>query len=291
MIITQVIGGLGNQMFQYAAGRALAEQHGVLLKLDISHFKAYRPRTYQLNCFNIQERFANQLEIARMDWSATTGIFYRVFQVWRKMLPYQPRAAFRENASYDPTIWDMPAQVYLYGYFQSERYFVHQAERIRREFTFRDAPSGLNQTLAQQIGSTQAVSLHIRRGDYISNPITRQMHGVCSLDYYAECIRRIASQLSTPHFYIFSDEPTWANDNLHLKYPASFISHNSPAQAHEDLRLMSLCQHHIIANSSFSWWGAWLNPNPNKLVYAPARWFNDPNKDSQHIIPETWIKV
>jgi hypothetical protein len=292
MIITCIIGGIGNQMFQYAAAKALAERRQTVLKLDVAHFKHYRPRTYSLGCFRLHAPFASQWEIARLNWPATTGWFYRLYRVRQRIGGYSPPAAFTEKGSYDMRIWDTPQEVYLNGYFQSERYFSDYCDLIRQEFTFRTEPDASNQSLITQISQSQAVSLHVRRGDYVHDAKIRQLHGdVCDLGYYQRCITHLAERIANPHFYIFSDEPDWVTANLNLAHPATFVTHNDPAHAQEDLRLMSLCQHHIIANSSFSWWGAWLNPNPTKLVYAPARWFNDPNKDSQDIIPETWIKV
>ncbi len=294
MIITQIIGGIGNQMFQYAAGRALALHHQTGLKLDIAHFKHYRPRTFSLDAFHIQAQPASQLEIARLDWSATTGIWYRCFSVWQKICPYHPRAAFRQLAgerAYNPAIWNTPRNVYLNGYFQSEKYFAAIAAQLRQDFTFRTALQGANAQMAQQIQATPAVSLHVRRGDYVSNPQVNQTLGTCDLEYYARGIAAIEQRIANPHFYVFSDDPAWAIQNLRLEHAATFVTHNGAQDAHEDLRLMSLCRAHILANSSFSWWGAWLDARPDKIVVAPAAWFRDPSRDAQDIIPAAWIKL
>ncbi|MFZ6027456.1 MAG: alpha-1,2-fucosyltransferase [Chloroflexota bacterium] len=248
-------------------------------------------RKYALCCFNTQERFASQLQIARLDWSATTGPLYYLFRLWQRFRPYHATSTFRENGSFDPLFLKAPANVYLHGYFQSERYFAANTALLRKEFSFRNEPTETNRKIARQIKATQAVSIHIRRGDYVSDTHTHQVHGVCSLEYYEESVKRVTSKVMAPHFYVFSDDPVWVRENLHIEQPVTFISNNSPDQAHEDLHLMSLCQHHIIANSSFSWWGAWLNPNPDKIVMAPQRWYNDPNKDTRYLLPETWVKV
>ena len=133
--------------------------------------------------------------------------------------------------------------------------------------------------------------MHIRRGDYISNPQTSRLHNICSLDYYVEASRQLTSLVADPHFYIFSDDPVWARDNLRLSHPMTVVDHNPTSEAHEDLRLMSLCRHHIIANSSFSWWGAWLVDVPDKLVFAPAKWFENYAHDIQDFVPPRWHLV
>lgn len=148
-----------------------------------------------------------------------------------------------------------------------------------------------NEQVAQNILSVNAVSLHVRRGDYVSNLTINQFHGTCSLEYYNQAIAQIAKKVETPHFFVFSDDPEWVKSNLKIDYSITIVDHNNADKNYEDIRLMSLCKHHIIANSSFSWWGAWLCRNPNKIVIAPLKWFNDKSINTTDLIPDGWIKI
>jgi hypothetical protein len=201
------------------------------------------------------------------------------------------RLVFRETqlGVYNPDILKTPKSVYLVGYWQSEQYFKDIESLLRREFTFKTAPDAKNAHPVALIQSVQAVSVHIRRGDYVANPHTHEFHGSVSLEYYHIAADKIAQAVTDPHFFVFSDEPEWAQEHLKLNYPTTFMAVSGQGKDYEDLRLMSLCKHHIIANSSFSWWGAWLSINPNKVVFAPTRWFNQ--LDARDLIPETWHKL
>lgn len=292
MVIVHLMGGLGNQMFQYAMGRALAHRLDTILKLDINAYAHNGLRTYSLSPFSIQDEFASQTELAAIRRPYESRIAWYLLRLSQTLhLPYGWRV-LQENhlRPYDPRLAELSGHLYLKGYWQSENYFAHMRGLIQQEFTVRNPPDPLNRAMAEQIADVQSVSLHIRRGDYVSNPDTHHIHGVCSLAYYHTCVQRMAERIVHPHFFVFSDDPAWAEKNLHLAYPVTFVNHNSGAP-HEDLRLMSLCQHHIIANSTFSWWGAWLSRNPDKIVFAPRRWFNDPTIDTSDLLPKDWIQV
>ena len=292
MVIVRLVGGLGNQMFQYAAGRAVAYRHEVPLKLDISAFERYGLRTCRLHHLNIVESYATPAEVARLARSSQNRLVAKLYTIVERCLPYYKRSVFRQRYDhFDPDILRVSRSVYLTGYWQSEKYFKDIEEIIRREFTIRNDPDAVNQEMAAMINKSTSVSLHIRRGDYVSNPRIRQTHGVCSLDYYEAAVAKLMQFAKDPHFFVFSDDIEWAKQNLKLQYPLTFVSHNGPERDYEDLRLMSLCKHHIIANSTFSWWGAWLSTNRRKIVIAPKRWFSDPDRDSRDLIPESWLRV
>jgi hypothetical protein len=293
MVIVRLIGGLGNQLFQYAAARRLSILHQTTLKLDITLLEYYKLRRYSLTPFHIQEVFATPKEIAKVKGTSKKGLAKIAFRLSQKLKPYYRRSIFSEFhfGTFDPNIMKTPKDVYLDGYWQSEKYFVDIQDVIRREFTIKVEQDRQSREIAEQIAGTQSVSIHVRRGDYVSNPETRRVHGVCNLDYYKQCISLIAEKITYPHLFVFSDDPGWVTDNLRFDYPTTFVTHNDAAKNYEDLRLMSMCKHHIIANSSFSWWGAWLNANPNKIVLAPRRWFNDPGIDTRDLLPDGWIKV
>ncbi|MGQ9492108.1 MAG: alpha-1,2-fucosyltransferase [Anaerolineae bacterium] len=293
MVIVKLIGGLGNQMFQYAAGRALALHHRTPLKLDISGFAEYRLRTYRLHHFRIQAELATPREVAHVTGMDRTGLWKRVFWRIQHWMPYYRRCTFQEDTlrPYDPNIWRTPRDVYLDGYWQSEKYFADVADIIRREFQLKEEPSASSRAVANRMHDCQAISLHVRRGDYVSNPRTHRVHGVCSLEYYRRCIAFIVERVERPTFFVFSDDMAWTREHVPIEGLVEYVTHNGAERDYEDLWLMSQCRHHILANSSFSWWGAWLNPNPDKLVLAPQRWFNDSTLNTRDLLPEGWIAL
>jgi hypothetical protein len=291
MIIVKLSGGLGNQLFQYAVGRHLAHLHGTTLKFDVSGFQDGGKRQYALGHFRMTAEFASQEEV-----HALTE--YRPGAVKRVVDRFLPRSSRRagthvcegKSFRFNPRILTLPDNLYMDGYWQNEKYFRDVPDIIRQEVAVKDPLAGRNRDLAEVIASVNSVSLHIRRGDYVSDPKTRQSHGNCSLDYYMHCVQELAGAVDQPHYFVFSDEPQWACANLELDAPVTIVDHNSTIQAYEDLRLMRHCRHHIIANSSFSWWGAWLNPRPDKTVYAPKKWFAHDKWDFQDVVPSGWLR-
>ncbi|QWD04209.1 alpha-1,2-fucosyltransferase [Polynucleobacter paneuropaeus] len=288
MIITKINGGLGNQLFQYAAGRALACRHQSELVLDLSDFSnipmGNTPRIFELNKYPIVARVASLEEESRLR-------FYQG-RVLRR-IPFLPRPwqHVREpHFQYFPDFINLPNDIYLDGYWQSHLYFESIAALLHSEFQPLKGPGVNNQELLQAMAKCNSVALHIRRGDYVSNTKAAIHHGVCSLDYYQAAIRQIAENVSSPYFYIFSDDLEWSNANLDIGFPATYIGHNVGDQAFQDLRLISHCKHQIIANSSFSWWGAWLNPSPHKIVIAPKKWFAV-SKNTSTLFPREWITL
>jgi len=293
MIIVKLMGGLGNQMFQYAAARSLALRHGTALKLDLSFLEGNQAgdtaRTYKLDCFCIAAERASRREARTMSgrsnaFLATT--FARLFQKKAADLADYHEKSFH----FDLQLLTQPDNVYVEGYWQSELYFVDISEIIRQDFTLRTPLTDKNRELADEIRAVNSVSLHVRRGDYVLCEKIRAKHGISSLEYYMRAEDRVAQTQERPHFFVFSDDPKWVADNLKLRHPARYVSHNG-SMAHEDLILMSLCRHHVIANSSFSWWGAWLSTGTDKLVIAPDRWFNDPSINTSDLIPSDWQRL
>ncbi|MDL5051364.1 alpha-1,2-fucosyltransferase [Oscillatoria amoena NRMC-F 0135] len=178
---------------------------------------------------------------------------------------YVAAKTFREtHVHIHPEFFEISGDTYIEGCFQSEKYFKQYENTIRKELSFKTKATGKNAELLEKIKSVNAVSLHVRRGDYVSNSETLKVHGVCGLDYYERAVKHIESVIDNPHFFLFSDEPEWVQQNLTLNHPYEIINHNKGENSFEDMRLMSACNHHIIANSSFSWWGAWLNPSEKK---------------------------
>jgi len=285
MIITQIKGGLGNQMFQFAAGKTLAHLNNTFLKLDISAFDEYKLRNFDLLNFQPNVAFARKQEINDL---LPAHNFEKAFQYFS---PLKKRSYYREKTfSFDSKVLRLGRNVYLKGYFQSEKYFLPAKEIIRKEFRFKDDVINNVNEFANKINNEQSVGVHIRRGDMRNDNITSEYHGVLPLDHYQKCIDIIRSKVPGPVFYFFSDDIKWVKENLQIPQSV-YISDNITKNHIEDLYLMSRCRYNIIANSSFSWWGAWLNDNPEKIVIAPKKWFNKGPKDTQDLIPEGWIKV
>jgi hypothetical protein len=206
--------------------------------------------------------------------------------------PKRPATHVRERQyHFDPRVLQLRGDVYLDGNWNSPKYFEDVAPLIRQEFTFRQPATGRNRELLAAIDAVNAVSVHVRRGDYIADPKVASIHGTCGLDYYRACLDLIAERIRDPHFFLFSDDPQWVREHLSLKWPSTVVDHNGPLDGHEDMRLMSCCRHHIIANSGFSWWAAWLNPNPDKIVLAPRQWFSTTKHDTRDLIPAGWIRL
>ncbi len=192
---------------------------------------------------------------------------------------------------FDPEVLEHIGSVYLSGYWQSYRYFDNIASILRREFSVRSRQMGDNLAMAQLIASTQSVSLHVRRGDYVSCSLAMRRHGVCPLEYYDAAIRIMADRMNSPHFFIFSDDIPWVQTHIQLQYPCTYVTHNGVANDYEDLRLMSQCKSHIIANSTFGWWGAWLSQAPEKIVIAPRSWFAGLDYNTGDLIPSSWLRL
>ena len=292
MVITNLIGGLGNQMFQYAAGRALSLEYGVPLHLDVSGFAAYDLH----QGFELGRVFKGVFEIAdAADVRSILGWQYS--PVIRRVVSRSSMAVFRHNAlvvephfHYWHGIKDVPSDCYLTGYWQSEKYFLNFAGQIRDDFSFSPMLEKQNTDLAKEIISSNAVSLHVRRGDYINNSKNVATYETCSLEYYQTAIQYVTERMLKPRFFVFSDDIDWVKKHLKIDYPCIYVDHNHGAESYNDMRLMSMCRHNIIANSSFSWWGAWLNPSTDKIVAAPKRWFAK-ETNTQDLIPKNWVRV
>ncbi len=269
MIIVKLIGGLGNQLFQYAAARHLAEIHSTNLKIDVSEFESYKLHKYSLQHFNIVEEFATIDDLNKM------------------------KVVKESHFHFDSKFKAIDNNVLLKGYWQSEKYFKDIAHIIRDEVAVKNELESKNKRIAEQVVNSNSVSLHIRRSDYIPGSYNDQIIDCLSLEYYKKAISQLSKSERDLRLFVFSDDHKWVIDNIKFNEPIVYVNHNSADTNYEDLRLMSLCNHNVIANSSFSWWGAWLNKNPNKNVYAPSEWFNSNvrNIDSKDIVPESWVKI
>lgn len=292
MIIVKLQGGLGNQMFQYALGRHLSIKNNTDLKLDISALEtnnsSVTKRRYGLSVFNIEASLATKNEVA---WFKKYLFRKGKFWFWyNRTIANRSRYAWEEHFNFEQWILDLKDPVYLDGFWNTEKYFKDIEDVIRKDFILKEPLTDISKESLSLILKTESVSLHVRRGDYATDPKTNSWLGVCSLEYYDKAIKRIGADIKNPHFFIFSDDPAWVKENITPPFPTIYVSGN-PEKPEEDIVLMSKCRHNIIANSSFSWWGAWLNANPQKIVIAPKQWFKTKKMDTRDIIPETWIKI
>lgn len=288
-IIVKLIGGLGNQMFQYATARSLAARRGARVALDITGFEHYKLHRYALCYLNVEENLARREDVR---WLTGGWLARNVVSRLRGVRKTKRFRIFRERIfQFDPSVLELSGNLYLDGYWQSERYFREHAALLRREFRPKGALTQKSEEVAGLIRSCNSVSLHIRRGDYVSNPSTNRTHGTCDLAYYREAATLIAGRAPSPVFFVFSDDHEWVRASLELPYPTTYVAHNDATRNYEDLHLMSLCRHNIVANSSFSWWGAWLNENEEKTVVAPRRWFRDDRLDDRDVVPAAWTRL
>lgn len=292
MIVVRLRGGLANQMFQYAAARGTSLRAGCPLRLDLETFQPGSPRSYALDAFVLEGSPAPP-DLLREIHGPTKGLG-RTLHRWKRRLGVADRwTRFHEEwlCPVDPKVVAAPPFSFLDGYWQSEGYFADVADTIRRDFALRDPLNTKAAAMAERIGGCLAVSVHVRRGDYVSNPATNRAHGTCSVEYYQAAARMVAEQHGPIHLFVFSDDPAWVAANLTFAYSVTLVSQELDGIGADEMRLMSLCRHHIIANSSFSWWGAWLNPRADKMVVAPKRWGNDPRWDDRDLIPRGWTRL
>ena len=267
IVISKIKAGMGNQLFQYAAARNLSLRHHIPLLIDVSHYFTSAVRKFELGYFNIPDLETNLEPYGEM-----------VFDVYKE-----------PHFHYDPTFGQLEGNIYLDGFWQSEKYFKSIRPILLEELKVKETYVSHLQQMTDTMKSRHSVAVHIRRGDYISKRFS-DTHGVLPYNYYTRAIDLLAKVLPIK-LYFFSDDMEWVKDNVMVHHPHEFISKSITKNHLEDFHLMSQCRHHIIANSSFSWWAAWLNNYPEKQVIAPEQWFNNLPHDTKDLIPETWIKI
>jgi len=288
MIITRISGGLGNQMFQYAIAKAIAKKNNDVFKLDLSFYPKQTLRKYELDLLNIDEHIASEDECIKL-----RGKENLVFKVKNRLglTINRPKSYILESSLtlFDFVIYNREGNIYLDGFWQNEEYFKSIRKDILKDFTLKDVIEEEVKKYLESIQNSNSVSLHVRRGDYIDNSYTNNVHGVCSLRYYKKAIEHIIQKIEKPIFYIFSDDIAWCKDNFDFLESKVFVDNTKSAL--DDLELMKHCKHNIIANSTFSWWGAWLGKNSDKIVVAPQVWFVEDGWKDLTIAKKEWIKI
>lgn len=292
MIAVRLMGGLGNQMFQYAAAKSLALGRKSKLLIDLSflmqRIEGNTHRQYELHAFNLKESFLDNKELRAFEKKNNGNLFLRMMNYFSRV---DVKTIFRETTfGFQEEMLVQPDNTLLIGNWQSEKYFSLYQTEIRKMFTFPTLESSSSRTMSEKIRSSNAVSLHIRRGDYVSNPVTKAFHATCSMDYYQHAVEFLEERIGKLTLFVFSDDMDWVMNNFKVDSEIIFVS-VPENKNYDDMHLMSMCRHHIIANSSFSWWAAWINPAPGKIVVAPLQWFNDTSIDTKDLIPADWFRL
>jgi hypothetical protein len=283
-------GGMGNQMFQYALGRTLSLRYRVPLVLDIELYKLKNhltKREYDLDVFNVEGSIAAREEIPIRERNYGNGKF--LFDLNEFVRGIVNRRGKEHSFAFDPKILSLGPDAYLDGYWQSPKYFNAIADVIRKDFSLKKPPAENIQKLAEEIKSQNSLCIHVRRGDFVGNKLHEVVVGT---EYYTKEVEYIKGRATVDKIYVFSDDIKWCENNLKFQFPTMFIGDEySGVKAEGNLYLMSLCKNFIIPNSTFSWWGAWLSSNPNKIVIVPKQWFADPAINSSDLIPPEWIRI
>jgi hypothetical protein len=299
MVILKLKGGLGNQLFQYAAARQIASNNGVELIIDsISGFKRdpFR-RENLLNYFPISAKF-NIINFENKIYNCNY-FYYKIYNLIQRLLPLKYRFYIKESEKidFDSRLRDikLTKTIYLEGYFQSYLYFDSISEIIKREFIFTGELGRECKQFYEEINMSESVSIHLRSFNVGKLNDTSLINGNCSLEFYESAINHILVNIKTPKFFIFSDDIEWAKktiDLLNINFEVKLIYYSDNLDhSIEDFVLMSECKYNIIANSTFSWWAAWLNKNPNKIIIAPSNWFVSRKVSNKSIYPNSWIVI
>lgn len=284
MNIVWIDGGLGNQMFQYALALKL-ESLGKQVKIDVTKYADHHVHNdFELDkVFGMDCNYASEEEIRRLGYVKANH--------WTEFLrktPFRKKTVYNhETYDFDDSVFQMDNR-YLEGYWQSEKYFSDIREKLFGIYRFPPFSTEEQEAWAERIGKTLSVGVHIRRGDYLNYSY---LQNICTPDYYKNAMAFFRERFpGSVEFYIFTNDFPWAEEHFG-GMDCHFVKGNTGADSFRDMQLMSLCRHNIVANSSFSWWGAWLNRNPDKIVIAPERWINGPMDQQVDIIPDTWKKI
>lgn len=296
MIIVRLSGGMGNQMFQYAAGRALADKRGVPLALDTTfllhriRMPFFRPhfvfRNFDLVVWNIEATIAKPTSIAW--WNRPMGFGKLMLIIDAAFRTFSLFRGWEKTFRYNPQFLLFGPDTYLVGFWQSEKYFKDARDHIRSEFTLKEPLAGVSALLLDEITKAASLCIHVRRSDIAAN----SFHGAISQDYYERALGYVVERSTIEKIYVFSDDIAWCKDNLHFSFPTTFVGNEHAGVAGEGhLALMSACKNFIIPNSTFSWWAAWLSNSPDKIVIAPKEWFKDSLNDASDLIPYSWVRL
>lgn len=303
MIIINIQGGLGNQMFEYAFSKQMATLNNSEVYFHEKNWYGLesnvQKRSLELDNFNVSYKRANLFDVVRLRGFASFRILRfgvrqlnKIVRLFKKDFKGFKWSTLIQEQDYGhrfvPELLEKRGSFYIEGFWNSEKFFKGIEDTIRKDFTFKEKPNEEDLKVLDLMKTTDSVSLHIRRGDYTK---IKAMQGSADLDYYKRAIEYFKKNLKNIHIFIFSDDIPWVKENLKAEVPVTYVEHNVGKRNYYDMYLMSQSKHNIIANSTFSWWGAWLNSNKNKIVIMPKVWFYDPNENPHDIECEGWIKI
>ena len=279
-IRVKLTGGLGNQMFQFAAGYSIAKKNNVKLSLDLRRFN----RRQDHNGFELQKVFDIYSKVNFLNNPVNFGFLN--FKEILNNINITFHTFNEPHFHYTNKILNIPKHSVLNGYWQSELYFEYCAQELRKIFSFSKKLDEKNSLITNEIIQNNSISIHVRRGDYLLK--TNNNHNIDLKKYYLTAIEKTSIFFKDPKYFIFTDDPLWVAENFTLDYSFTVVDINLGTESFNDMHLMSLCKCNIIANSSFSWWGAWLNDNEDKIIYAPKNWFKDKFICTDNLIPNSW---
>jgi len=287
MIVVKLQGGLGNQLFQYAMGKAMAKLHASPFALDQDFLmdrtagkgEHFVFRDYDLDVFSIHVNIAPKGEQLR----------YTSQSMWDKITSgFKSKHVYKEPFfQFDAHALQQSPDVYLDGYWQSPIYFESVEKELRKEFQFVHPIEEISSALYRKIQSTDSICINVRRDDFLNSTF----HGVCDMRYFTPAIQHMAEQLGNPHLFVFSDDKQWCKENFNPGIPMDIVGdeHNGYKYSNK-LQLMTLCKHFIIPNSTFAWWAVWLSNKKDSIVIAPKRWFAEPSIHTEDLIPSHWLR-
>jgi Glycosyl transferase family 11 len=295
VIVVRLLGGHSNQLFQYATGRVLADRHNTSLKLDTKSYLANQPeqdtpREYELSGYPLRAEIATDKDMQRvLPLDFQPNLPFKI--LWRLGINNRIRPFSEGGKHFNPKVLSLPDNTYLNGWWQNEKYFMDIRKDLLRDLEPSRPMNTKNKKYFDAIKKSTSVSLHVRRGDYVTNKNAKSTHGLTPVQYYKAALNKVLNHENNKpvHIFVFSNDIPWCKKNLKLETPMTFIEGN--VDGADDMRLMKHCNHNILTNSSFSWWGAWLNENPDKIVIAPKMWFTNKDDNKAMELPKTWIRL
>ncbi len=290
-VVVSLYGGLGNQLFQYAAGLAIAQRQQAALMFDLNWFETVKTnqkltsRCYALSPFGVKHK--------SLPLKNKRSFYFKLARHFS--LPVKDSLGipiyFEKHYHFDDQLEQMSLPIHLDGYWQSYRYFESVKPLLTKQIAQPGQMDKVNQAMLKDIQSSHSVCLHVRRGDYVSNPSAAKQHGTCSIAYYHAAIKEMVARQPSVKFFIFSDDIAWAKSSLKFTGEHAFVDINGDQDVHLDLWLMCACRDFIIANSSLSWWAAWLSQHQEKYVIAPALWFASGKQNTNDLVPKSWKRL
>ncbi len=296
-VIVSLYGGLGNQLFQFATALSLAKKNHARVFLDLSWFDkdhlsaGETPRAYALGVYDLGGDVLIKNNRRKASHKQLTRYIDTVVRRVKKYINVGIPHFYEKSMKFHPNLIQSELPIWLDGYWQSYKYFEDIKPALREMIAFSRNMNSTMQAIYKDILVKDAICIHVRRGDYVTNPSAAQFHGLRDLSYYYSGINLVIKNLINPHAFIFSDDPLWVRSNFKLQIPSTIVDINGPDEAHQDLWLMAACKHFIIANSSLSWWGAWLSDQSDKIVVAPNQWFLNGQMSTEDLIPDQWIRI